>query len=466
MNHYFSSFYFRKTKLFLIFIIMLFQACTSTNKSNDAEPLARLIVLDPGHFHAALLQKYLNKEVDSVVHVFAPEGADVKAHLALIDGYNNRKEDPTNWEEKVYTGPDYLEKMLKEKPGNVVVIAGNNRLKTDYIEKSVNAGLNVLADKPMAINSSGFVQLKNAFADAEKNKVLLYDIMTGRYDITNILQKEFSQLPGIFGDLQKGSLGDPAVSSGSVHYFFKEVSGSPLIRPDWYYDVKQEGEGIVDVTTHMVDLIQWKCFPETNFDYEKDIQMLAAKHWATIITPSQFRKSTGKEYPDFLKKDLKDSLLNVYANGEMNYTIKGVHAKISVEWKFQAPEGSGDTYFSIMRGAKANLIIRQGEEQKYKPVLYIEPVNNNDENEWNQSLQEGLKKIQQEYPGVELSKSGNGWQVMIPDSFKIAHEQQFALVVRKYIEYLKEGKMPEWEISNMLAKYYTTTQALEKALNQ
>jgi hypothetical protein len=39
------------------------------------------------------------------------------------------------------------------------------------------------------------------------------------------------------------------------------------------------------------------------------------------------------------------------------------------------------------------------------------------------------------------------------------------MVVKKYIEYLKEGKMPEWEISSMLAKYYTTTQALEKALN-
>jgi hypothetical protein len=137
-----------------------------------------------------------------------------------------------------------------------------------------------------------------------------------------------------------------------------------------------------------------------------------------------------------------------------------------VEWKFQAPEGSGDTYFSIMRGTKANLIIRQGKEQNYKPVLYIEPANKNDENEWNQSLQEGLKKIQQKYSGVELSKSGNGWQVIIPDSFKIAHEQQFALVVKKYIEYLKEGKMPEWEISSMLAKYYTTTQALEKALNR
>jgi len=93
----------------------------------------------------------------------------------------------------------------------------------------------------------------------------------------------------------------------------------PLTRPAWYFDVEQEGEGIVDVTTHLVDLIQWECFPEQNLDYEKDIQMLAAKHWATVLTPGQFRKVTKLDaYPDFLKKDVKDSLLNVFANGEMN----------------------------------------------------------------------------------------------------------------------------------------------------
>jgi predicted dehydrogenase len=465
MNQYFSTFNFKIARLFLIFISMLSQACVSTNKSNNVEPLAHLIVLDPGHFHAALLQKYVNTEVDSVVHVFAPDGADVKAHLALIQGYNNREENPTNWKEKVYTRPDYLEKMLRDKPGNVVVISGNNRLKTDYIQKSINAGLNVLADKPMAINSAGFLQLKEAFAKAEENKALLYDIMTERYQITNILQKEFSRHPDIFGVLEKGTLKEPAVSLESNHYFFKEVSGSPLVRPDWYYDTEQEGEGIVDVTSHMVDLVQWECFPEVNLDYKKDIQMLAAKRWPTVITPVQFRQSTGKEFPEFLKKDVKDSLLNVYANGEMNYTIKGVHAKVSVQWKFQAPEGSGDTFYSIMRGSLANLVIRQGKEQNYKPVLNIEPLNKNNE-EWNQSLRESLKKIHDQFPGVELSKSENGWQVIIPDSYKIAHEQQFVLVVKKYIEYLKEGKMPEWEISSMLAKYYTTTQALEKALNQ
>ncbi|MCW3106692.1 MAG: putative oxidoreductase [Segetibacter sp.] len=449
---------------------MLGQGCINNNKEREnkaGSALVHLITLAPGHFHAALLQKSMYDEVDSTVHVFAPGGPEVKSHLALVDGYNNRKEKPTSWSEKVYTGSDYLERLVKTKPGNVVVIAGNNQMKTDYIKRSVDAGLNVLADKPMTISKAGFDELKEAFSDAEKNKVLLYDIMTERYEISNILQKEFSQLRDVFGELQKGTMEDPAVTSESVHYFFKDVSGTPLIRPDWYFDVDQEGEGIVDVTTHMVDLIQWQCFPEVVLDYKNDIKMLAAKHWATVLTPSQFYQVTKKDvYPGFLKKVVKDTLLNVYANGEMNYTIKDIHSKVSVSWKFKADEGSGDTFYSILRGTKANLIIRQGKEQQFKPSLYIEPIDKANQNNWSQAVETGLKSIREKYPDINLKKSKEGWELVIPEKYRIGHEQHFALVIKKYIQYLKEGKMPEWEIAGMLAKYYTTTQALENAQNK
>ena len=178
------------------------------------------------------------KRVDSTVNVFAPDGPEVKNYLVSINEYNSRKEKSTSWKEKVYIGPDYLEKMLTVKPGNVVVISGNNRMKTDYIKKCVDAGLNVLADKPMTISKAGFDELKTAFAGAGKKKVLLYDIMTSRYEMSNILQKAFSQVPELFGELQKGTLENPGMVSERVHFFYKEISGVPLTRPDWYFDVK------------------------------------------------------------------------------------------------------------------------------------------------------------------------------------------------------------------------------------
>ena len=119
----------------------------------------RLITLDPGHFHAALVQKNMYPDVDPVVHVYAPGGDDLTEHAKRVDRFNTRADYPTHWRQVVYTGPDYLQKMLAEKTGNVVVIAGNNARKTDYILQSVQAGLNVLADKPMAITPD---DLKNS----------------------------------------------------------------------------------------------------------------------------------------------------------------------------------------------------------------------------------------------------------------------------------------------------------------
>src|SRR5690606_34964232 len=192
-------------------------------------------------------------------------------------------------------------KMLEEKPGNIVVAAGNNKQKTDYIHQSVSAGLHVLSDKPMAINKDGFNLLIDAFNVAEEKKVMLYDIMTERYNIFSILQKELIHNKEIFGTLEKGTAEHPAIIKNSVHHFYKEVSGKPLIRPDWYYDVEQEGEGIVDVTTHAIDLVQWQCFPENVFDYKADVEVLNANRYPTKISLEQFKRSTGDSvFPCFL----------------------------------------------------------------------------------------------------------------------------------------------------------------------
>ena len=62
----------------------------------------QFITIDPGHFHAALVQNRTYEDVSPEVLVYAPEGADLKSHLALIDQFNTRNENPTSWKEKVY----------------------------------------------------------------------------------------------------------------------------------------------------------------------------------------------------------------------------------------------------------------------------------------------------------------------------------------------------------------------------
>ena len=447
-----------KVTYFILFAASIMSCNSNTPKKEHTKPF-QLVTLDPGHFHAALVQKTMYPDVASTVHVYAPQGQDVKWHSERIDKYNTRVENPTHWQQVNYLGNDFFEKMIAEKKGNVVVLSGNNRLKTDYIFKSLQNGFHVLADKPMVINAADFEKLKMAFDTATKNKHLLYDIMTERFEITSVLQRELSQDPSVFGTLKKGTPENPAITKESVHHFYKFVSGSVLTRPQWFMDVAQQGEGLVDVSTHLVDLVQWAGFPDQILDYTKDIKINSAKRWATNMSLNQFKTITKTNgFPDYLKRNiLTDSILQVFCNGEINFILRGVHAKTSVTWNYQAPEGGGDSHYSIMRGTKANLIIKQGAEEKYKPTLYIEPIGSAGD------MTASFKKIGEKYAGVTFEQVGKKWKAIIPTKYDEGHEAHFGRVTEKFLEYLKNGNLPAWEVPNMLAKYYTTTQALSIA---
>jgi len=251
-----------KQYLKIVAIGLMLLSCVQKNNNATKEETIftgemgeiQLIVVAPGHFHANLLQKSSMPQVNDSVFVYAPaEDAGLKQYLSAIESFNQRDKDPTNWQTIVYTGGDFLNKMVTDKKGNVVILAGNNKEKTGYILSAVDAGLNVLSDKPMAIKREDFHLLQEAYANAEAHNVLLYDMMTERYDLLNIIEKKLINNQDFFGELQTGTPEDPAVYMESVHHFYKEVSGAPLIRPAWYYDVEQQGEGIADVTTHLID---------------------------------------------------------------------------------------------------------------------------------------------------------------------------------------------------------------------
>jgi predicted dehydrogenase len=421
-----------------------------------------LITVDPGHFHAALVQKTMYDQVSPEVYVYAPEGPDYLQHLDRIKSYNNRTVNPTNWNEIVYTGPDFFEKMLEDRPGNVVVLSGNNRKKAEYITRSVNAGLNVLADKPMIILPEDFPKLEQAFRTAEEKGIILYDIMTERFEVTTILQKLLSLKEDIFGKLTNGTKEDPAVTKVSVHHFSKIVSGTSLLRPAWFFDVEQQGEGIVDVTTHLVDLVQWECFPDQALS-PADVNMAEAKRWPTLISKEEFKGVTGfDDFPDFLQKDIKDGKLNVFANGEMIYQLKGKWAKVSVTWNYQAPPGGGDTHYSVMHGSKCDLVIRQGAEEKFLPTLYIENVKGTTLNDLTSKLKETLRSLPYDSLLTEQVNKST-LKIIIPKKYRVSHEEHFGQVTARFLDYMEDGHLPEWEVPGMITKYYTTTSALKKA---
>ena len=439
----------------------------STTVFTGQEGEIRLVVLDPGHFHASLLQKFPQRQVNDTVHVYAPEGNELDQYLSSIESYNQRPENPTNWQIVLYAGEDYLEKMIEEKNGNVVILAGNNRKKTEYIFQSLNAGFNVLSDKPMAINKENFNLLKTAFDSAYVHDTYLLDVMTERNEIINTLTRELVNRKELFGELQAGTPDNPGVVMESVHHYYKEVSGNVLIRPTWFYDVEQQGEGIADVSVHLIDLINWQCFPDQAIDYTNDVQMTAASHWPTKLTLNDFTRSTKLDaFPDFLTKYVNNSVLEVYSNGKIDYQVKGKNITVTALWNYEAPKGGGDTYNGLIRGANADIEIVQDLSTNWIKELFVRKNNAISEDDFESEIMNAIIDMQQTYPWLSGKKVSDGrFQIIAPVEFRKGHEDYFGMVAEKYFGYLVNRDMPEWEIVYTLTKYYITTEALEMAKN-
>ena len=233
----------------------------------------RLMTVDPGHFHAALVQKEMYPGVADRAHVYAPLGADLYEHLKRIDAFNRRAASPTTWSVDVHASPDYFETMLRERPGNVVVFSGRNGSKIERVAASVTAGLNVLADKPWILESADLGRLEETLAEADRSGVVAYDIMTERFEVTSILQRALVNDPAVFGE-DEGDRGRSRGGHGERPLPAEAGKGAPNIRPAWFFDNTQQGEGLNDVGTHLVDLVQWTLFPEQSIDYRRDIQVL------------------------------------------------------------------------------------------------------------------------------------------------------------------------------------------------
>jgi predicted dehydrogenase len=444
--------------LVLVALGMAFPASAQGEKGDAV----RLMTLDPGHFHAALIQKEAYPGVSDTVHVYAPLGPDLAAHLVRVAQFNLRPDNPTRWREEVHAGPDFLERMLREKPGNVVVLSGRNLGKIDRILASVKAGLNVLADKPWVIDAADLPKLQEALDTAEAKGVVAYDVMTERSEITTVLQREVLAA-GVAGALLPGTDKEPGLEMESVHHVMKVVAGAPNLRPAWFFDTAQQGEAMADVGTHLVDLVPWILFPEQAIDYGKDVRLVSARRWPTVLRKADFQRVTGlRDFPPLLASQVKDDALGFLGNAEVAYDLRGVRVRLRALWNWEAPEGGGDTHFAVARGTRARVEIRQGAEQKWRTELYVVPAGVGEPREVRAALDKAVASWQARYPGVALAEEGGALRVTIPDRFRTGHEAHFAEVTGRFLGYLKDPKsLPRWEKANMLAKYSLTTRGTE-----
>jgi predicted dehydrogenase len=417
----------------------------------------KLIALDPAHFHAALVQKEMLPGIARRSYIYAPLGPDLYEHLKRIEGFNTRADHPTDWELDIHTTDDPLRRMCTERPGNVVVIAGHSGNKMDRIRASLDAGLNVLADKPWIIHAAQLPALEAALDLADRSGLVAYDIMTERFEPSTIIQRNLVNDPAVFGAMVAGTESDPGVVIESVHHLLKVVAGQPNLRPVFFFDASDQGTALADVGTHLIDLVQWTLFPNQPVRVP-DLQVGAIRRWPTVMTLPQFQRVTAlPAFPPQLAANVTDGRLDFQGNGEVHYSIRGIHVRLAALWNYESPTGV-DLHHAVYRGANARVEVRQGEKEKYVPEVYVVPNGPRNRAAVTQAVDAHLRRSQAQFAGVAYESVGDELHVTIPDRYRVGHEAHFAQVLGQFLTYLGSPKsMPAWERANMIAKYTVGT---------
>jgi predicted dehydrogenase len=419
-------------------------------------PKPNLVLIDPGHFHAALVQKEMYSGLSPQAHVYAPLGPELIDYLGRIARFNAQAAAPTAWQLQVQAAPDFLKRLAQEPPGGIAVIAGRNGVKIERIEAAVEAGLHVLADKPVIIRREDLPRLEAVLGRAAERGLVVHDLMTGRQDEIGRVIRALRNDPEVFGEPVSGNTAEPGVALSNMHQLLKTVAGVPNRRPPWYFDVTEQGEALADTGTHPVDRVHETLFPGEALDYRRDVRLHSASRWPTRLNLAQFRKVTGEAtWPDFLGPWLRDDVLDYFCNGRLHYEIRGIHVALECRWDWQTEAGD-DTHSACYRGSHARLELRQGKAEGYRTQLYVVS-----EAEIAAALERRIAALQAELPGIGLDRRGGEWRVVMPDVLRRGHEAHFAAFTRQFLSYVEDpGTVPPRFQPNLLTKYHVTTEGV------
>lgn len=409
-----------------------------------------LLFLDPGHFHAALTLRVPQPRAANEIFVYAREGAELRDFLALVDRFNRRSPDPARWRPVVTRSDDPLGQLIDERRGDVVVLAGRNGGKARTMQRLHDAGFHVLADKPWLVEPADLEPVRASL----EGWPLAAEIMTGRHDVAAGLVKNLVGTPALFGAFREDG---PAIEQESVHHLEKLVDGAPLRRPWWYFDVRVQGSGPVDITTHVVDQAQWLVDGDSAV-----LALLSARAWSTPVPAEAFRRISGEAaFPPELAPFVAGDTLSYRCNAELVYRVGRFTASASTRWNLSPGPGGGDAAQTVVHGTRADIRLEQSPRTDHRRKVFVEP--RTDAADVTRTLGEMVAAWQGELPGIAVASAGPGrYEVTMPPSLDGGHETHFARVLDGFLRIVDEHRWPTALAQRTLAKYALLAEAAAK----
>jgi predicted dehydrogenase len=267
------------------------------------------------------------------------------------------------------------------------------------------------------------------------------------------LVKKLVGTPALFGAFREDG---PAIEQESVHQLEKLVDGAPLRRPWWYFDVRVQGSGPVDITTHVVDQAQWLAG-----DDETSPALLSARAWSTPVPAEAFRRITGEAgFPRELAPFVVGDTLSYRCNAELVYTIGRLTASASTRWNLAPSPGGADSSRTVAHGTRADVRMEQSERTGYRRKVFVEPRAAADVT---QRLRDTVAGWQGELPGLAVAPAGpNAYEVVLPAALDGGHETHFARVLDGVLRIVDEGRWPAALAQRTLGKYALLAEAAAK----
>ena len=406
-----------------------------------------LLFLDPGHFHAALTLRVPQARVADEIFVYASEGAELRDFLALVERFNCRAENPTRWHPVVTTSDDPLARLVDERRGDVVILAGRNGNKARTVHRLHESGFHVLADKPWLVEPADLEYVRASLAGGP----LAAEIMTGRHDAAAGLVKKLVGVPTLFGTFRDDG---PGIEQDSVHHLEKLVDGARLRRPWWYFDVRVQGTGPVDIPTHLVDQAQWLVDGDGAAP-----RLLSARASSTRVPADAFRRITGEpRFPRELERFVDGDTLSYRCNAELAYKIGRVTVNAATRWDLAASPGSGDTSHAVAHGTRADVRLEQSARTKFRRRVFVQP--RTDVAGVAHALHEAVAAWQPELPGIEVVRAGpETFEVTVPPALDGGHETHFARVLDEFLTIVDAKRWPSALAERTLAKYTLLAEA-------
>lgn len=408
--------------------------------------LLRLQTFAPDHPAAALIQGRMTDGVHPRCHVYAPLGAGLLAHLDRLAASNARPAAPTAWAVDARAGAGWLERGLREQPGNAAVVTGPAVGKLGRMRACVEAGLHVLADAPWVADPAALSGLDELFHQAELRELVVWPLMPERHDPAMGLLRELAADPDVFGGFLAGTADDPTVLLDATRHLAEA--------PAWGFDPAAAGDALA-AAGPLADLALRLLVPDRPPDPARDLGAVDGTGWPGLIDRDRFAAVTGlADFPPALAARAGGGTLAFPANGTATFTLNGVAVRLSVLTECD-PAPGGDTLEAVAKGARATLAARGGAgpgELTVTPqaahAAAVFPA-----------LIRRCQALQDRFPGLSVQDLGGRFRLGLP-----AGGDPYAAVLAEFVRHFRSPRqVPAWERAAAVAGHHLTTAASQSA---